>query len=140
MRIVPSVNEFDQQLGEELTNISAAGLRRELRRVDSAQGRMLTQAGACLLNFSSNDYLGLANHDRLKEAAIAALKKFGAREDGYINMTLSRQDLASYTGTTYETAFRIMSELIQEDIIAISGKSIAVKDPARLQILEAEAG
>lgn len=77
---------------------------------------------------------------RIAHALLILLKKFGAREDGYINMTLSRQDLASYTGTTYETAFRIMSELIQEDIIAISGKSIAVKDPARLQVLEAEAG
>lgn len=74
---------------------------------------------------------------RIAHALLVLLKKFGANEEGNINMTLSRQDLASYTGTTYETAFRIMSELIQENIIAVSGKSIAVKDPERLRQIEA---
>ncbi|MBW8683639.1 Crp/Fnr family transcriptional regulator [Chitinophaga rhizophila] len=77
---------------------------------------------------------------RIAHALLSLMKKFGANEEGYINMTLSRQDLASYTGTTYETAFRIMSDLIQDNIIAISGKSIAVKDPARLALVEKEAG
>jgi CRP/FNR family transcriptional regulator, cyclic AMP receptor protein len=77
---------------------------------------------------------------RIAHALLALVNKFGANEEGYINMTLSRQDLASYTGTTYETAFRIMSDLIQDNIIAVSGKSIAVKDPAKLALLEQEAG
>lgn len=77
---------------------------------------------------------------RIAHALLYLLNKFGVNEEGSINMTLSRQDLASYTGTTYETAFRIMSDLIQDNIIAISGKSIAVKDPARLALVEEEAG
>ncbi|QHS63135.1 Crp/Fnr family transcriptional regulator [Chitinophaga agri] len=77
---------------------------------------------------------------RIAHALLSLLNKFGTNEEGNINMTLSRQDLASYTGTTYETAFRIMSDLIQDNIIAISGKSIAVKDPARLALVEQEAG
>lgn len=77
---------------------------------------------------------------RIAHALLNLQRKFGVNEEGYINMTLSRQDIASYTGTTYETAFRIMSDLIQENIIALSGKSIAVKDAARLAQLELEAG
>jgi CRP-like cAMP-binding protein len=76
---------------------------------------------------------------RLANALLILRDKFGSSEDGTIDMTLSRQDLASFTGTTYETAFRIMSELIQDNVIAVSGKSIAVMNVERLQQLEAEA-
>jgi CRP-like cAMP-binding protein len=70
---------------------------------------------------------------RIAYALLALRDKFGCTEDGAIDMTLGRQDLASYTGTTYETAFRVMSELIQENVIAISGKSIAVMNTDKLQ-------
>lgn len=76
---------------------------------------------------------------RIAHALLQLKNKFGCSEDGAINMTLSRQDLASYTGTTYETAFRIMSELIQENVIAVEGKTIAIKDADRLAQLEREA-
>ena len=68
------VTELDQRLAE----IREQGLYRELRRVDSPQSSRLTLDGKTLLNFSSNDYLGLANHPALKEAAIKAVERFGA--------------------------------------------------------------
>src|SRR5258708_14269917 len=72
------MSSFNESLQAELDAIRAAGLLRELRRVDSAQGPRILLAGRECLNFSSNDYLGLANHPALKEAAIKATEKFGA--------------------------------------------------------------
>jgi 8-amino-7-oxononanoate synthase len=73
-----AMNSFEVELGERLAAISADGLFRELRRVDSAQSRRVRIKGLELLNFSSNDYLGLANHPALKSAALAAVDRFGA--------------------------------------------------------------
>jgi len=51
-------------------------------------------------------------------------QKFGEDEDGFISITLSRQDLASYTGTTYETVFRVLQDLAGENLVLLSGKKI----------------
>jgi len=72
------MNSFEAELDQRLISIACQGLRRELRRVDSAQSREVVVQGESLLNFSSNDYLGLANHSALKAAAAAAVERFGA--------------------------------------------------------------
>lgn len=72
------MNAFDEELSSRLNQIRAQGLYRQLRRVDSAQGPQLVIDGQTVLNFSSNDYLGLANDPLLKEAAIKAIEKYGA--------------------------------------------------------------
>ena len=52
---------------DELGELAASGLRRTLRRLDSPQGRSVSLAGSgTCLNFSSNDYLGLADDAELK--------------------------------------------------------------------------
>ncbi len=50
---------------------------RELRTVESAQERHVTIAGKTCLCFCSNNYLGLANDARVKEAARNAIEKYG---------------------------------------------------------------
>ncbi len=72
------MNSFDDELKSRLAAIREAGLLRELRRVDSPQGTRIKIGGRTLLNFSSNDYLSLANHPALKEATVKAIEKFGA--------------------------------------------------------------
>jgi 8-amino-7-oxononanoate synthase len=72
------VLSFDKTLSERLADVRAQNLFRELRRVDSAQGTPIEMGGKKLLNFSANDYLGLANHPSLKAAALHAVEKYGA--------------------------------------------------------------
>jgi 8-amino-7-oxononanoate synthase len=73
-----AVNDFNSELKHRLDAIREQTLFRELRRVESAQGPRINIAGKIFLNFSSNDYLSLANDPILKEAAINAIEKFGA--------------------------------------------------------------
>ena len=63
---------------------------------------------------------------RVANALLFLRQKFGTAPEGYINILLSRQDLASYTGTTYETLFRIMNELAEENAIKMDGKNIFI--------------
>ncbi len=72
------MNNFDQELAERLEALREQGLHRELRRVESPPGTRIKIGDRTLLNFSSNDYLGLANDPVLKTAAIQAVEKYGA--------------------------------------------------------------
>src|SRR5437016_4211727 len=62
---------------QQLEALRARALDRHLREIGSAQGPIVDLVGKRLINFSSNDYLGLANDPRLREAAIAAIGEFG---------------------------------------------------------------
>jgi glycine C-acetyltransferase len=61
----------------ELQALTSASLFRRLRSVATDQGPTLVIDGRQVLNFSSNNYLGLANHVSLREAAIAAIERYG---------------------------------------------------------------
>ncbi|HUK83379.1 MAG TPA: 8-amino-7-oxononanoate synthase [Verrucomicrobiae bacterium] len=71
------MSDFNEQLHTELEKIRADGLYRTLRNVASAQGPRLVIDGRECLNFSSNDYLGLANDPILRRAAVGAIDKYG---------------------------------------------------------------
>ena len=69
---------------------------------------------------------------RIGQSLITLQDKFGIDADGFINIEISRQDLASYTGTTYETLFKIMNELAEENAIHIDSKRTKLLDNPKL--------
>jgi CRP/FNR family transcriptional regulator len=75
---------------------------------------------------------------RIAQALVALRDKFGVTVDGFIDVSLSRQDLASYAGTTYETVFRIINEFTEDQLVRTEGKSIAILDADRLLDLTRE--
>jgi 8-amino-7-oxononanoate synthase len=64
-------------LEKELQYLESSGIYRKLKTVDSPQGREITLGGQRVLNFCSNDYLGLANDEHIKAAALEAIKEYG---------------------------------------------------------------
>ncbi|MCL4258177.1 MAG: glycine C-acetyltransferase [Anaerolineales bacterium] len=64
-------------IGEELQALRDAGLYNHIRTLGSPQGAWLQVDGQRVLNFCSNNYLGLANHPRLLAAAEEAMRKYG---------------------------------------------------------------
>jgi 8-amino-7-oxononanoate synthase len=69
---------FSERLRAKLEARRAAQLHRERREVQTPQDTLLRVGGRELLNFCSNDYLGLANDPRVKEAFIAGIAQYGA--------------------------------------------------------------
>ncbi len=72
------MSDLDRWLDGRLAEIDSAHLRRRLRTIETAQGPVIERDGRTMINFSSNDYLGLASDPRLRAAAAAAIERYGA--------------------------------------------------------------
>lgn len=66
-----------EHLQAQLQLLQERGLYRQRRVLESAQGVEVRMEGRRLLNFSSNDYLGLANHPQVVQAAIKGMQRYG---------------------------------------------------------------
>jgi glycine C-acetyltransferase len=66
-----------QWIQDELQSLKDAGLYNRIRTLSSPQGAWLVVDGVRVLNFCSNNYLGMANHPRLVQAAHQAVDKYG---------------------------------------------------------------
>jgi glycine C-acetyltransferase len=72
-----SLTDKLQFIAEERARLEQEGLLVNLRTIGSPQGAWITVDGKKVLNLCSNNYLGMANHPQLKEAARNAIEKFG---------------------------------------------------------------
>ncbi|WP_298266545.1 8-amino-7-oxononanoate synthase [Geobacter sp.] len=68
---------MSRSIAEELEELRRQGLHRRLRPVAGSQGSRVWMEGREVLLLCSNNYLGLADHPRLKEAAVRAVERFG---------------------------------------------------------------
>ena len=69
---------FESDLSEKLSSLESQGLRRSLRVVEESHGNLITLGCRELINFSSNDYLGLAAHPAIVEAMAEGARRWGA--------------------------------------------------------------
>ncbi len=85
----------------------------------------------------SEQKMGSLVHLPVKERLIQNLlylaEHFGVDENGFLQIELTKTDVAAYTGTTYETIHRIISELSAEGLVLFSGKKIKINDRERLK-------
>jgi CRP/FNR family transcriptional regulator len=72
---------------------------------------------------------------RIANALLAIEAAFGMEKDGFLRIPISRQDIASYAGTIYETVFKVFTEWINLGVINTEGKRIRIIDKAKLESL-----
>jgi 8-amino-7-oxononanoate synthase len=75
--LVTRHSSLQQALAAELADLDARGLRRSRRVLETPQGACVTVDGREYVAFCSNDYLGLAAHPELVEAARAGAARYG---------------------------------------------------------------
>ncbi len=97
-------------LQSSLKTIHKAGWYRTTRTITSAVGNCIEVEGKQYINFSSNDYLGLANDYRLKNAAIAAIQSHGT----------------GTTGSRLVTGHRALHDQLEQSIAALKGTEAAL--------------
>jgi 8-amino-7-oxononanoate synthase len=105
---------WDVWLNERLDEWEAQGLRRELRAVRPVSPVEVTVAGRSLILFSSNDYLGLSGHPRVREAAVRCLRDSGG---------MGPRGSALVCGYTEE------HEALEEDLARLKGTETSLLFP-----------
>ncbi len=107
-------------------------------RVNNELTYKLMQFYSNELQYAERRMRNLAHMDvkgRVAETLLMLKKDFGENKEGIINITLTKQDLASFAGTTYETFFRMINEMAKQKIVRLSGKEIAVLKARKLKEL-----
>lgn len=122
-------------LQEELDRMRKEGTFRQLVTLQSEQGARVVINGREVIQLSSNNYLGLTNHPRLKQAAIKAIEKYGAGTGSVrtIAGTLTmhqelEKKLAAFKHTEASLVFQsgfttnqgVLSAVLSEDDVVIS--------------------
>jgi glycine C-acetyltransferase len=130
-------NNSLSKLRVDKSDVERAGFNPYYREVESGLGRRIIIGGRKLINFGSNDYLGIANSEKLKKAAFEALEKYGLSMCGTpivvghtdLNRTLEKR-LAEFLGTEnalvlpsgYQANIGVFQTLTQKEDIIIADK------------------
>lgn len=122
-----------QFLEKNVTALREQGLYNEIDTVETPNGPVIKMNGKEQINLSSNNYLGLATDERLKEAAITAVKEWGVGAGAVrtINGTLTLHDkleetLAHFKGTEAAISFQSGFNCNMAAISAVMNKHDAI--------------
>ena len=138
---------------ERLEQVRAAGLYPYFRVIESQQDPVVMMDGKEVVMCGSNNYLGLASHPKVKEAAAAAIMKYGTGCAGsrYLNGTLDihialeeklaeffRKKAALVYATGYQTNLGVISALVERGELAINDRfnHASIVDGCRLSFGE----
>jgi CRP-like cAMP-binding protein len=79
------------------------------------------------------DMMHMNVKSRIANSLLKLQELFGTDRSGSIENDLTRQDIASFSGTTYETLFKTLNEWVELGIIEMAGKKIAIRKKRELQ-------
>lgn len=128
---------LEKYLKVNLEDLKSKGLYNEINVITGANGPKINIGGKTLINLSSNNYLGLANHPRMVEASVKATEKYGAGAGAVrtINGTLDihielEKKLATFKHTEAAIAFQSGFNCNMAAISAVMGKKDAILSDA----------
>ncbi len=98
-------------LKEKIEKLKEDGVYRKLPVFDGANGAIINLNGKEVINLSSNNYLGFANHPRLKEAAIQAVEKYGVGS-GAVRTIVGNMDI-------HEELEKVLAEFKKEEAVMV---------------------
>ena len=128
-----------QAKAEAMTDIEAtvvpSDLFMELLETDSSLSFAMLQKIAYELGESSNTITFLAQktvRERLAEILLLLEQKLGTDPEGYIKISLTREEIANIIGTATESAIRLISEFKHDNLIETEGRNIKILNHEKL--------
>lgn len=124
---------LQQFLTENLTDLRNQGFYNEIDTVETSNGPIISIEGSEKINLSSNNYLGLVTDERLKEAAIDAIREWGVGAGAVrtINGTLEvheklEKTLSNFKGTEAAISYQSGFNCNMAAISAVMDKNDAI--------------
>lgn len=131
-----------QAKAEAMTDVEALFLPAEffmhLLEVDSQLSFVMLQKIAYELGESANTVTFLAQktvRERLAEVLLLLEQKLGTDEEGFIKISLTREEIANLIGTATESAIRLISEFRNDGLIESEGRNIKIINHEKLMKL-----
>lgn len=128
-----------QAKAEAMTDIEAlmipSDLFMHLLEIDGKLSFVMLQKVAFELGESSNTITFLAQktvRERLAEILLLLEQKLGTDPEGFINISLTREEIANIIGTATESAIRLISEFKQDSLIETEGRNIKILNHEKL--------
>ena len=128
-----------QAKAEAMVDLEATFLPSEtflhLLEVDPKLSFVMLQKIAFELGESSNTVTFLAQktvRERLAEILLLLEQKLGTDPEGFIKISLTREEIANLIGTATESAIRLISEFKQDDLIEVEGRNIKILNHDKL--------
>lgn len=128
-----------QAKAEAMTEVECTFLPSEfflhLLEIDSKLSFVMLQKISFELGESSNTVTFLAQktvRERLAEILLLLEQKLGTDPEGFIKISLTREEIANIIGTATESAIRLISEFKQDDLIEVEGRNIKILNHEKL--------
>jgi CRP-like cAMP-binding protein len=87
----------------------------------------LGEAGKLITNLAQKSV-----RERLAEVLMIMRDTFGETDEGFIDVSLTREEIASMVGTVTETAIRILSDFKESGLVVLKGRKIHIAKPNEL--------
>lgn len=136
------IGEEFQAKAEAMSDVDVvffpADLFKHLLDVDCKMSFAMLQKLAYELGEASNTVTFLAQktvRERLAETLLMLEQKLGVDENGFINITLTREEISNVIGTATESAIRLISEFKNDNFIKTEGRNIQILNHDMLQKL-----